>query len=111
MATRTKKAEVAEAAEPEELAAAEDEESAETVPDPEELVDFYRPPLPYEDANQDMILGINGETIGYKRGNHVKMKRKFVKLVEQNEQEQLAAMMKRKKMQDEFESIKTTVGV
>ena len=69
----------------------------------EELVDFYRPPLPYEGASQQINLTLNGVTMSYIRGNHVQMPRKYVAMVENGEKEQMDAVMTRQKLQEEYE--------
>lgn len=69
----------------------------------EELVDFYRPPLPYEGASQQINLTLNGVTMSYVRGNHVQMPRKYVAMMENGEKEQMDAVMTRQKLQEEYE--------
>ncbi len=46
-------------------------------PDPEELVDFTAPYDPTGEK-RDIFLAVNGETVRVKRGETVKIKRKFV---------------------------------
>ena len=107
MATAKKKTEAAEAIEETKEVENTTEETAteETANgDPmEELVDFYRPPLPYEGASQQINLTLNGVTMSYIRGNHVQMPRKYVAMVENGEKEQMDAVMTRQKLQEEYE--------
>ena len=70
----------------------------------EELVDFYRPPLPYEGADQQINLTLNGVTMSYIRGNHVQMPRKYVAMVETGEAEQMDAVRARMQMQSADET-------
>lgn len=77
--------------------------------DMEELVDFYRPPLPYENADQRINLTLNGTTISYLRGNHVRIPRKYAQMVENGEAEQMKAVRKRMKLQSEYDEASRTV--
>lgn len=105
MATAKKKTEAAEAEEAIEETKEVENTTEETANgDPmEELVDFYRPPLPYEGASQQINLTLNGVTMSYVRGNHVQMPRKYVAMVENGEKEQMDAVMTRQKLQEEYE--------
>ena len=76
----------------------------------EELVDFYRPPLPYEGADQQINLTLNGVTMSYIRGNHVQMPRKYVAMVETGEAEQMDAVRARMQMQSEYEKSRAVIN-
>ena len=50
-------------------------------PDPEELVEYTAPML-YTDRERDIVVAVNGETIRIMRGVPVKIKRKFLEVLE-----------------------------
>lgn len=58
--------------------------------DPEELVSFTAPIDP-TGQQQDIILGVNGETIRIQRGATVEIKRKFVEVWENSTRQRSAA--------------------
>lgn len=74
-------------------AAAEAAETAEVVTDPnEELVEYTAPLMgrPGEES-QDIIVGVNGEFIRIMRGETVKIKRKFLLVLQNAEAQEMAA--------------------
>lgn len=56
----------------------------------EELVDYIAPLLPGQD-NQDQLAGVNGEFIRIKRGELVKIKAKFVEVLNNAAKQQTEA--------------------
>lgn len=58
--------------------------------DPEELVD-YTAPILYSDRERDLVVGVNGELIRIKRGEPVKIKRKFLEVIQNSERQKNAA--------------------
>lgn len=71
--------------------------------DPEELVDFTAPYDP-TGAAREILLSVNGETVRVKRGETVKLKRKFVEVWENANAQTAAARMT---MEKAMESGKT----
>ena len=65
-------------------------ENSQTVagPDPEELVE-YMAPLLGAGERQDLFVGCNGETIRIRRGEPLKIKRKFLEVLEHARQQEL----------------------
>ncbi len=57
--------------------------------DPEALVEFMLP-LPGAGERQDLFVGCNGETIRIRRGESVKIKRKFLEVLEHTRQQEMA---------------------
>lgn len=58
--------------------------------DPNELVDYMAPLLPGS-KQRDVFCAVNGETICFKRGVPVKIKRKFYDVLMNAQKQQLAA--------------------
>ena len=58
--------------------------------DPEELVD-YTAPILYSDRERDLVVGVNGEMIRIKRGEPVRIKRKFLEVIQNSERQKQAA--------------------
>ncbi len=56
----------------------------------DELVE-YTAPLLGSPNKKDIIVGVNGETIRIKRGMPVKIKRKFLKVLQQAADQEIAA--------------------
>ena len=56
----------------------------------EEPVDF-EVPLLGTDGREDVIVSVNGETIRFRRGEPVKIKRKFAEVLRQSAREERAA--------------------
>lgn len=78
MSTKAKEAEAAVAA---------PETVKEIQPDPEELVDYIAPMAGNPKENQPILVGVNGEFLRIQRGVPVKIKRKFLEVL-QNAQAQ-----------------------
>lgn len=57
----------------------------------EELVEYTAPLLPGQESQEDVFVGVNGETVRFKRGVPVKLKRKFVEVLENAQTQELAA--------------------
>ncbi len=57
---------------------------------PEDLV-TYTAPLDPKSEQQDIIVGVNGELIRIKRGETVKIKRKFLEVLQHAAAQELAA--------------------
>ena len=55
----------------------------------EELVEYTAPLAP--GSRQDVLVSVNGETIRIKRGSRVKIKRKFLKVLNQSADQEFAA--------------------
>lgn len=62
----------------------------EKTPDMEELVDFTAPVDPTGEK-RDILLSVNGETIRVKRGQTVRVKRKFLEVWDNANRQALAA--------------------
>ncbi len=67
--------------------------------DPEELVDFTAP-LDPTGERQEIVLGVNGETIRVKRGESVKIKAKFLEVWKHSNQQAMAARATMAKAQE-----------
>ncbi len=65
----------------------------------EELVDFTAP-LDPTGERQEIILGVNGETIRVKRGSSVKIKRKFLEVWEHAGEQAMTARATMEKAQE-----------
>lgn len=59
-------------------------------PSGDKLVDFTAPLLPGQER-QDLIVGVNGEIIRIRRGQSVKIKAKFVRVLEAAARQQVEA--------------------
>lgn len=59
------------------------------IPDPEEYVSFTAP-FSDKEWDDDLFLSVNGENIRVKRGETVKVKRKFVEVYENSEKQRRA---------------------
>ncbi len=66
------------------------------VPDPEELV-TYNAPLDPRGESRDITVGVNGEFIKIKRGETVKIKRKFFEAIENANRQEMVAVAARAK--------------
>ena len=64
----------------------------------EELVDYYAPLLPGQ-KKQDIVVGVNGETIRIQRGVQVKIKRKYYEILQDAARQEFAAMQARMELQ------------
>lgn len=58
----------------------------------EDLVEYMAPILGVPNR-RDIIVGVNGETIRIKRGVSVKIKRKFLKVLQNAAEQEMAAYM------------------
>ena len=58
-----------------------EKKTTEAAPDMEELVEYAAPLLTGTDAAPDIVVGVNGELIRIKRGETVRIKRKFVEVL------------------------------
>ena len=68
---------------------------------PEELVE-YTAPLSADPAHsQPITASVNGESIRIKRGATVKIKRKFLEVIQQGQAQELAAYLNSQAMQEE----------
>lgn len=67
------------------------ESKAQTGTGREELVEYTAPLLPGQEGQEDVFVGVNGETVRFKRGVPVKLKRKFVEVLENAQTQELAA--------------------
>ena len=76
-----------------------DTEVMETMPDPEEYVSFTAPP-PINEGDDDLFLSVNGENVRVRRGETVKIKRKFVEVWEHAEEQRRAALEARRRAKD-----------
>lgn len=72
----------------------------ETKIDPEELVEYTAPLLPGEERQSDVFVGVNGETVRFKRGVTVKLKRKFVEVLENAQTQEMEAYRTMRTAQD-----------
>lgn len=70
-----------------------------TRPDPEEMID-YQLPMVYTDRERDLVVGVNGELIRIKRGVPVRIKRKFVEVIEASERQKRSAYDAMKRAED-----------
>ena len=66
--------------------------------DPNELVEYMAPLLPGR-KQKDIFAAVNGETVVVKRGVRVKIKRKFLSVLQNAEDQQYAAYMKMLELQ------------
>ena len=66
----------------------------------DELVE-YTAPLLGSPNKKDIIVGVNGETIRIKRGMPVKIKRKFLKVLQQAADQELAAYRTMERAQEQ----------
>ena len=57
-------------------------EVAANLPDMEELVEYTAPIIPGVKKQKPVVVGVNGEIIRIQRGKAVKIKRKFVEVLE-----------------------------
>lgn len=69
-----------------------------TLPDPEELVD-YTAPL-FGGNTRDIFASVNGETVQIKRGVPVKLKRKFLEVIQNAERQEYEAWKNRQAEQE-----------
>lgn len=69
-----------------------------TLQDPEELVD-YTAPLTGGNT-RDIFASVNGETVQIKRGVPVKLKRKFLEVIQNAEKQEYDAFMNRQAAMD-----------
>ncbi len=74
------------------------EEKKTGVPDPEEMVEYTAPML-YADRARDILAAVNGETIRIRRGVPVRIKRKFVEVLENARAQEDAAYAMMQKAQ------------
>ena len=68
------------------------EEERNSMPDPEELVDFTAPLLAADGSDTPIVVGVNGELIRIRRGEPVKIKRKFLWALENAQKQEIAAI-------------------
>ena len=66
----------------------------------DELVEYTAPLLGVPNK-KDIIVGVNGETIRIKRGVPVKIKRKFLKVLQQAADQELAAYRTMERAQEQ----------
>lgn len=66
----------------------------------EEYVDYMAPLLP-DLKDQTIFVAVNGETVRIKRGEPVKIKRKFVEALNNASKQEYAAMRNRMVMQEQ----------
>ena len=72
------------------------ETKAKGTANPEELVE-YTAPLAGMEKRRDILAAVNGETIRIKRGERVKIKRKFVEVLDNAARQEYAAHQAREK--------------
>jgi hypothetical protein len=71
------------------------------IPDPEELVTYKAPLFNTRGRRDDIVVGVNGELIKIKRGETVQIKRKFLEVIENSEEQDLKAIQLMDKLQRE----------
>lgn len=67
--------------------------------DPEEYVTFTAPPAQSE-WDDDLFLSVNGDNVRVKRGETVKIKRKFAEVWENSQAQKQAAMETKRRAKD-----------
>ena len=66
----------------------------------EELVEYTAPLLPIGEK-QEIFAGVNGETVRIRRGAPVKIKRKFLEVLQNAQEQELAAYYAKLKAQED----------
>lgn len=72
------------------------EKAKEAVLDPEDLVDYHAPIDPRGES-RDITVGVNGDFIRIQRGKDVKIKRKFLEVLQNADAQEMAAREARDK--------------
>lgn len=62
------------------------------MPDPEELVPYTAPLLSADGTDTPIVVGVNGDLIRIRRGETVMIKRKFLWVLENAQQQEIAAI-------------------
>ncbi len=75
-----------------------EKKTEDTAFDPEELVEYTAPVDP-TGKRVDVIVAVNGEMLRIKRGETVKIKRKFLEVLKQAARQEMAAWQKMQEFQ------------